>query len=71
MKKLKKYSVILTRDITESAFVEVYATSESDAEDRALDMQRDEELKWNVNEGNAPDDAHTNGAELVEENENE
>lgn len=34
---MKKFDVIVTRDITESTFVTVLADSAADAEDRALD----------------------------------
>ena len=38
---MKTFSVCLTRDITESAVVEVEAQNEDEAQDKALDMAGD------------------------------
>ncbi len=52
IKPLKKYSVIITRDITESTFVEVSATDPEQAENKALEKLSDTtDARWEVDDG--------------------
>jgi len=57
-KRRKRFAVILTRDITESAVLSILAHNADEAIDKAYDQEKDAALVWNANEGNDPDDAH-------------
>jgi len=52
---LKRYSVLLTRDVTESVTVYVLANSKEDALDAALEEARECCLEWKVDDNTPPD----------------
>ena len=56
----KRYSVIITRDTTESTTVDVEAEDKEAAAEKALDeaMMHPERFDWVLNEGNSPADPY-------------
>lgn len=66
---MPKYSVIVTRDTTESTVVEIHAEDEDDAEAKAVAFTHDNpHLEWEQDfTPNASKEHYTNGAELIEE----
>ena len=49
---MPKYTVIITRDITESTVVEVDAPTMDDAEDAALiKLRKQADTKWEIDDG--------------------
>lgn len=66
---MPRYSVIVTRDATESVTIEVAARSEAEAEEKARDeAENNWDLQWTVDDGNWHQ-PYTNGADLVSETE--
>lgn len=63
MGKLKSYSVIVTRDITESCTIIVNATSPAEAEGLARQASHGEDITWTVDDPPNGHDHYTNGAE--------
>lgn len=55
---MNKYKIILTRDLTESCFVEVEAANEEEAEDKARAAALCCETEWETDEGNCPGRAY-------------
>ncbi len=63
-----RYSVIVTRDTTESVTILVDAVDEDEAEDKAIAASRDPNLKWEQDcTPNASKEHYTNGADLIED----
>lgn len=65
---MARYSVIVTRDTTESTVVEIEADDAGDAEFKAAIFARDNpHQKWERDDtANASRQPYTNGAELIE-----
>jgi hypothetical protein len=64
---MPRYSVIVTRDATESVTIEVAARSPGEAETKAREeAENNRDLDWTLDDGNFHD-PYTNGAELVDE----
>lgn len=65
---MPRFSVIVTRDTTESAYVEIEAASESEAEEKAIAYSRDNpNLTWERDDTpNASKEHYTNGAEEID-----
>ncbi|AXK44157.1 hypothetical protein DVR09_15220 (plasmid) [Erythrobacter aureus] len=62
-----RYSVIVTRDTTESITLEVDAIDEDEAEEKAIQLSHQGDHKWEQDcTPNASKEHYTNGAELVE-----
>jgi surface antigen len=68
---MPKYSVLVTRDITESTDVLVEAKSVEEAETIALAKARDDvSLEWTIDDGSVhPEDAYVTNVEEKEEGE--
>ena len=49
-----KYEVIVTRDTTESAVIEVEAESKEAAAANAINIANSEAVGWEIDEGNSP-----------------
>lgn len=64
---MPRYSVIVTRDATESVTIEVAARDEAEAEAKAIEAAEYSE-DWTLDDGNFHD-PYTNGADLVCEQE--
>lgn len=65
---MPRFTVILTRDLTESVSIEVEAKTPEDAEALALDMDTEEpeRFQWGLDD-NTAGTAYTNGADLIRE----
>lgn len=60
----RRYSVIVTRDMTESTVVEIEATDQAEAQEKAKQFARDNaNLTWEPDDNGNPGDPYTNGAE--------
>ena len=46
-----KYTVLVTRDSTESAYIKVEADSKEDAAETALDLAACSDASWELNDG--------------------
>lgn len=67
---MNTYSVIVTRDVTESTVVYVHAKSVEDANEKALDIARDgPDIEWELDVGSCgtqdPYIGDPDGAEIV------
>lgn len=67
MSDLKRFSVTVTRDTTESVTVEIEATDEADAQEKAIAFTYDNaHLTWEQDDTpNASKEHYANGAEEV------
>lgn len=65
---MARYSVIVTRDTTESTVMLVEADSEEEAEAKAIEASHDDlPITWIQDDTpNASKDHYTNGAELID-----
>jgi hypothetical protein len=61
---MPKYRLILTRDTTESVFVDIEADDETDAHNQALENVPDE--GWGLDDGNLATAPYVTGCELIQ-----
>lgn len=66
---MKKFTVILTRDVTESVAVEVEAENEEAAKDAALNNTEFGECNFERDEGNIDQPPYVTGCDEIEEEE--